>query len=148
VQGGDATNVVMSSVTLQAEARSHDSGFRQRIVAEFRKAFEKSVRKLKSSTGRAGQLRLVEDVRYQAFQIPPDSPCVQAAAESLTRLQVEPEIRLSDGGLDANWMMEHGFPTVTMGCGQHQIHTVDETLSIPEYLTACRMALSLATASR
>jgi tripeptide aminopeptidase len=148
VQGGDATNVVMPSVILQAEARSHDSGFRQRIVAEFRKAFEKSVRKLKSSTGRAGQLTFVEDVRYQAFQIPPDSPCVQTAAESLTRLNVEPEIRLSDGGLDANWMMEHGFPTVTMGCGQHQIHTVDEKLSIPEYLTACRMALSLATASR
>lgn len=147
VNGGDATNVVMPRLSLQAEARSHDSAFRQKIVAEFRKAFERAVRAVKSSSGRTGGLGFEEDLRYQAFQIAPDTPCVQAAGRAVQQWQVPLEVRSSDGGLDANWMTEHGFPTVTMGCGQHQIHTIDEQLHIPEYLSACGIALTLATAS-
>lgn len=144
VKGGDATNVVLPLLELQAEARSHDPAFRDRIVSEFRKAFTRAVKQLKSSEGRGGAMTFDEDQRYQAFRIPPDSPCVRTAAAAAEVLQVPHEVRVSDGGLDANWLAEHGYPTVTMGCGQHHIHTVEERLSIPEYLTACRMALTLA----
>jgi tripeptide aminopeptidase len=41
-------------------------------------------------------------------------------------------------------MALHGIPTVTLGCGQHDIHTVNETLNVEEYLAACRVALRLA----
>jgi tripeptide aminopeptidase len=41
-------------------------------------------------------------------------------------------------------MAVHGFPAVTLGCGQHDIHTVNERLNIPEYLNACQIALQLA----
>ncbi len=147
VNGGDATNVVMPQITVQAEARSHDSTFRQRIVDEFRKAFEKAVRRLSATDGRTGSLSFVDDVRYSAFRLDPASPVIQAAASAANRLGIPHEVRVSDGGLDANWMAEHGFPAVTMGCGQHKIHTVDERLFIPEYLQACQMALVLATGS-
>jgi tripeptide aminopeptidase len=42
-------------------------------------------------------------------------------------------------------MAAHGFPTVTLGCGQHDIHTVKERLHVPDYLSACRVGLRLAT---
>jgi tripeptide aminopeptidase len=42
-------------------------------------------------------------------------------------------------------MALHGYPAVTMGCGQHEIHTVKERLSIPEFLAACKVGLALAT---
>ena len=54
------------------------------------------------------------------------------------------QAQICDGGLDANWMAVHGFPAVTMGCGQHDIHTVQERLFIPEYLAACKAGLTLA----
>ncbi len=47
----------------------------------------------------------------------------EAAARSLG---MEPKLRLSNGGLDANWLVRHGIPTVTFGAGQTAIHTVDE----------------------
>jgi tripeptide aminopeptidase len=57
-----------------------------------------------------------------------------------------PETRIVNGGLDANWLTRHGLPTVTLGCGQAGIHTVEETLHIDSFLTACHIALRLATA--
>ena len=145
INGGDATNVVLPQVVIHAEARSHQPAFRDKIVAEFEKAFSKAVRTLKTSDGRTGQLTFEIDQRYQAFQIAENTPCVTVAQQAAAKLHLPCSVQSSNGGLDANWMTEHGFPTVTMGCGQHQIHTVDEKLNIPEYLDACRMALVIAT---
>ena len=58
---------------------------------------------------------------------------------------LEPEPRIINGGLDANWMTAHGLPTVTLGCGQSGIHTVKETLDVGQYLQACRIGLLLAS---
>jgi len=42
-------------------------------------------------------------------------------------------------------MIAHGLPTVTLGCGQQDIHTVNESLDIDSYLKACRIGLQVAT---
>lgn len=146
VRGGDATNVVMPAVALQAEARSHDSKFRQQIVAAWREAFETAVGSLTNASGQCGTLKFDEDVRYEAFRIPDDSDCVLIAKSASESVGLKPVTQICDGGLDANWMALHGFPAVTMGCGQHEIHTVKERLFIPEYLAACSVGLALATA--
>ena len=145
ITGGDATNVVMSLVTIQAEARSHDNKFRQQIVAAWRDAFETATDCLTNASGQYGTLRFEEDIRYEPFRIDDNSPCVLAAKAASESVGLKPVAQICDGGLDANWLAVHGFPTVTMGCGQHEIHTVKERLFIPEYLAACKVGLALAT---
>jgi tripeptide aminopeptidase len=44
-------------------------------------------------------------------------------------------------------MAANGIPTVTLGCGQMNIHTTDEQLDLMAYEQACRAALLLATAA-
>jgi tripeptide aminopeptidase len=56
-----------------------------------------------------------------------------------------PNIRTANGGLDANWMVRHGIPTVTFGAGQNEVHTIDEWINLYEYERACELALRLAT---
>ena len=51
----------------------------------------------------------------------------------------------SNGGLDANWLDKHGVPTVTIGAGQYEIHTVKEYVDLPEFANGCRLAVALAT---
>lgn len=145
VRGGTATNVVMPHVELEAEIRSHDSAFRQQIVAKFEKAFLDAARELPNHAGRMATVRLTPTVKYESFLLPKDSPVVQTAAAAIVRVDREPMIRTCNGGLDANWLTEHGFPTVTLGCGQADIHTVNENLHIPSFLDACRIAWLLAT---
>ena len=54
-------------------------------------------------------------------------------------------VRVTNGGLDANWMVRHGIPTVTFGAGQNEAHTVDEWINLVEFEGACRLAVELAT---
>ena len=53
----------------------------------------------------------------------------------------EPELAISNGGLDANWLTARGIPTVTLGCGQRNIHTALEQLDIADFHLARRVAL-------
>jgi len=57
-----------------------------------------------------------------------------------------PRLDISNGGLDANWMAVNGIPTVTLGCGQMEIHTTKEQLDLDAFEAACAAALRLATA--
>jgi tripeptide aminopeptidase len=69
-----------------------------------------------------------------------------AAQEAVASIGLSPRLDVSNGGLDANWMAAHGIPTVTLGCGQNDIHTTGEWLDVAAFEQACRIALRLATA--
>ena len=145
IQGGEATNVVTPLLTLRAEVRSHDPDFRQRIVDAYRKAFEKAAKSVKSSDGVAGQVSFSAELKYESFRLDPAEPVVSLAKAAVSTVGLTPELCIGNGGLDANWMMAHGLPTVTLGCGQNDIHTIREWLDIPSFLTGCRIGLLLAS---
>ena len=54
IHGGAATNVVTDRVELRAEARSHDPKFRERIVREIEKAFDKAAKEVRNVDGTRG----------------------------------------------------------------------------------------------
>lgn len=146
ISGGDATNVVMSKLKIQAEARSHDSKFRARIVSEIEKAFRRAARELKNASGKRGSIDVQTRLKYESFKLDLKEPTVETAKAALESLGMSADYRIVNGGLDANWMTANGVPTVTMGCGQQGIHTVDEKLHVESFLQACRVGLTLATA--
>jgi len=148
VSGGDATNVVMPLIKLRAEARSHNAAFRRKIASEFEKTFKVAARSVKNSAGQTGAVRFEVEQRYESFAISPKEAVVVAACEAIEAHGIEPVTKISNGGLDANWLTAHGFPTVTLGCGQAAIHTVDEELHIPSFLEACSIGLMLATGAQ
>jgi tripeptide aminopeptidase len=145
VAGGDATNVVTPLALLKAEARSHDPEFRKKIVAEIEKAFTRAAKQVKSAAGKTGRIEFTSELKYEAFALKTSEPVVQSAMAAVRAVGLEPNPVIVNGGLDANWMANHGFPTVTLGCGQQAIHTVEETLHVPSYLRACQIGLVLAT---
>lgn len=147
IQGGDATNVVTDHVQLRAEARSHDPKFRQRIVKQIEDAFKRAARAVRNTAGKHGSVHFDGRLDYEAFRLRRDNPSVVAAIAAVEAEGREPELAISNGGLDANWLTAHGIPTVTLGCGQRNIHTVDEELEIAEFHAARRIALRLATAA-
>lgn len=145
INGGEATNVVTPQVKLRGEVRSHDPKFRKKLVDEFRGAFERAAKSVKNDRGRAGRLHYKAELKYESFCLAEKEPAVQAAMAAIKAVGLKPETRISNGGLDANWLSARGLPTVTLGCGQQNVHTVDETLSLDDYLAACHIGLLLAT---
>ncbi|HVT26840.1 MAG TPA: M20/M25/M40 family metallo-hydrolase [Lacipirellulaceae bacterium] len=145
IQGGEATNVVTDHVRLRAEARSHEPKFRQRIVKEIEHAFQRSASAVRNTAGKTGRVKFEGALDYDSFRLRSTEPCVAAAAAAIEAEKLTPELAITNGGLDANWFTAHGFPTVTLGCGQRNIHTAREQLDIGEFHRARRIALRLAT---
>ncbi len=145
IHGGEATNVVTPSVHLRAEVRSHDPEFRKVILEQYRRAFLAAAESIRSTSGQCGRVTLSADLKYESFRIDPTESVVRLAEQAIAKIGLIPKTCISNGGLDANWMTAHGLPTVTLGCGQHDIHTVRENLHIPSFLDACRIGLLLAS---
>jgi tripeptide aminopeptidase len=145
INGGFATNVVTDRVELRAEARSHDPKFRAKIIDEIEQAFERAARTLVNNAGVRGRVTIQGRLDYESFRLERDDPSVVAANAAIKAESMEPDYAIANGGLDANWLTHNGIPTVTLGCGQHEIHTVDEYVEIEEFVASCRIALRLAT---
>jgi tripeptide aminopeptidase len=145
IEGGQATNVVTAEVLLRAEARSHDPAFRRQIVRAIERAFQKAARDVRSIDGTCGRVKIDGRLDYESFRLPSDELCVLAAEAAIVACGGQPMRAISNGGLDANWMTAHGIPTVTLGCGQENGHTVAERLNLPVFRRSCQIGLRLAT---
>ena len=124
IHGGKATNIVAAEVDVAGrgpESRSRlppqDCPHHSAGVPKGRPERPQRRRALRPCAGRGC-------LDYESFRLGLDEPCILAAEAAVRRCGGEPVRALSNGGLDANWMTARGIPTVTLGCGQENGHTV------------------------
>lgn len=142
---GDATNVVTDYVYIKGEARSPEASFAAAITAAFREVFARAQAEVKDVEGGTAEVKFTSKPSYPPFKLSDDAPAVQHAKKAAEALGLKPTTLFSNGGLDANWLDKHGVPTVTIGAGQYEIHTIKEYVDVPEFLNGCRLAVMLAT---
>jgi tripeptide aminopeptidase len=130
---------------IRGESRSHDPRVMRLITKAYRDAFIKARDKVKDSKGRVGKVDFYSRLDYHPFRLREGSAVVKHALSAARSVGFEPSTRVGNGGLDANWLVRKGLPTVTFGAGQHNIHTTDEYVDLPEFYQGCMMALALAT---
>jgi len=142
---GEATNVVTDLVYIRGEARSHDSRFARQITAAYKSAFRTAADKVRNDKGKCAKVQFHSRRDYDSFRIKETAPVVRRALAAGKRAGLQPVLRISNGGLDANWMVRHGIPTITFGAGQNNIHAIGEYVDLAEFEAGCRFALALAT---
>jgi tripeptide aminopeptidase len=142
---GDATNVVTDFVRVVGEARSPEAPFAAAISAAYRRAFAEAQQEVTDADGAIAEVNFVNRPTYPSFKLPEDSPVVMRGKRAAAALGLTPRTKFSNGGLDANWLVNHGLPTVTFGAGQYEIHTVNEYVDLAEFAQGCRLAITLAT---
>lgn len=141
---GAATNVVTDFVRLLGESRSHEAPFARLITTAYKDAFRAAALQIRDSNGRSAKIKFASRVDYYPFRLSPAAPVVQHASRAIAKCGSKPNLRIANGGLDANWLVRHKVPTVTLGAGQNAIHTVDEFVDVSEFAAGCRLAVSLA----
>ena len=141
---GEATNVVTDFALVHGEARSHDPRFVRSITTAYRDAFCKAASQVSNENGKTARVQFRTRLDYYPFRLKPDSPPVRQALAAARSLGWEPTLRITNGGLDANWLVRRGVPTITFGAGQNNVHTVEEFVDLKQYLNGCLLALALA----
>jgi tripeptide aminopeptidase len=142
---GTAANVVTDYARVVGESRSHDEKFAKEITAEYKQAFQTAAAEVRNDQGRTAKVTFTARLDYHPFRLKPEAPAVAYARAAAESLGLTPTQKIGNGGLDANWFVRHGVPTVTLGAGQNNIHTADEFVDLTEFLAGCRMAVALAT---
>ena len=130
---GDATNVVTDYVLVRGESRSHDAKFFREITTAYRAAFSEAAAAVTNSEGKAGRVKFTTRTDYYPFRLKETAPVVTRAKAAVAAQGHTPNVRVTNGGLDANWLVRHGIPTVTFGAGQNEAHTVDEWINLAEF---------------
>src|SRR6516164_7868126 len=142
---GDATNVVTDYVHVKGEARSSDLAFAHAITEGFRAAFQKAQAEITDTDGETAEVKFEASHAYPPFNLTDNAPVVRHALRAAESLGLKAKTVFSNGGLDANWLVKHGLPTVSFGAGQNEVHTVKEFVDLPEFANGCRLAVELAT---
>ncbi|MFO0911633.1 MAG: M20/M25/M40 family metallo-hydrolase [Pirellulales bacterium] len=142
---GDATNVVTDYVHLVGEARSPSEEFATQITDAYQAAFENAPKLAPEAGGDTAQVKFQSRKAYPPFKLEENEAAVKHACRAAESLGLTPTLHFSNGGLDANWLVRHGVPTVTIGAGQYEIHTVKEYVDLDEFAQGCRLAVALAT---
>jgi tripeptide aminopeptidase len=145
---GDATNVVTDYVHIKGESRSHSVGFIGKITGAYRSAFRKAAMQVRDDRGRPAKVRFHVQRDYFPFRLKETAPVLRHALEAAKAAGLAPQTRISNGGLDANWLVRNGVPTVTFGAGQNNIHAIGEYVELDDYLAGCRLAVALAVQRR
>jgi tripeptide aminopeptidase len=142
---GDATNVVTDYVYIRGEARSPDAKFAAQITAAYKAAFAKAATIVTDDRGARAKVKFTGRAQYPPFHLPESAPAVKHAKRAAGLLGLKPKCVFSNGGLDANFFAKHGLATVTLGAGQHGIHTVKEFVDLAQFAEGCQIAVALAT---
>jgi tripeptide aminopeptidase len=145
IRGGAGSNVVMPALYILAEARAHDPHFRRAILAAWRDAFSRAADSRRNRRGQSARVRFGPGPTYEAYALDASASVVRDAWTAAEQVGVSPRCESDDGGNDANWIVAHGIPAITIGCGQRNIHMTTEYIDLGEFTCACRLAIELAT---
>lgn len=137
IQGGTAVNVVCPFVHIRGEVRSTDVEALDAQVDHMVKRFEAAA----AQWGTTVDIR--HDRHYRSYQIPEDSQVVRIAQSASRALGLEPTLRTTLGGSDANVYNAKGVPCIVVGTGMEKIHTHDEFIARQDLVDTARLALEL-----
>lgn len=133
IEGGTAVNVVCPSVKIRAEARSTSVGELDEQVAHMIQRFEEAAKEWGATVD-------IDHFRhYNSYQAPEDSPVVQIGLRASAACGLEPKLRTTLGGSDANVYNAKGLPCVVMATGMDKIHTHDECISRESLVDTARL---------
>ncbi len=128
VKGGSATNIVMPTLTLEAEARSLDDAKLAAQVAHMVETFEQAAER------HGAQVTIERSREYDAYRLSDDEPLVQSIKAAFAANGIEGVTKSTGGGSDANVFNGKGLKTVNLSTGMAKVHTCEEEIAVADLI--------------
>lgn len=134
IEGGTGTNVVCAKVVIQAEARSASVEKLDAQVAHMIGEFEKAARENNTT------VEIIHKRHYHAYHVPENARVVEVGKRASVALGLNPELRLTLGGSDANVFNAMGIESIVMATAMEAIHTHEEHISREGLILTAKLA--------
>ncbi len=137
VSGGTATNIIPAECYLKCEARS-------RSQAKLDKQRDHMLACFHEEAAAAGVgVEIKNEAAYVTYELGMDDPVLTVGMAASERIGLEPLLRVTGGGADANIFNANGFPTTVLGCGMQNIHRHDEYVRISDMVKSTQLVVSI-----
>lgn len=146
IEGGKATNIVPSLVTVTGEVRSHSPDKLEEETQKIARSFERQVSNYRKAFPSGDGLPKVETTIQQDFSVlhvPEDHAVVTLAKEAASSLRREMKAKTSGGGSDANIFFGHGIVMGVLGTGMKDMHTVRESIRLDDMVKSVELLLEI-----
>ena len=120
ISGGEATNIVAPSCTIQGEVR----GFDNQAIQDYLNKLEASCLKAADTTG--GKCEWSTQTDFSSYTISEKLPFRKYIETAIQRIGLKPVGVKYTGGSDANTINEKGIPAINLGIGAKNPHADDE----------------------
>lgn len=142
IEGGTARNVVPAEVRLLCEARSRSQAKLDAQTAHMKETFEREC----AAVGATARVEVIEE--YRTYTLEDNSPVLRIASDAARACGLDPSLRSSGGGSDANVFNGYGVPSTVLGCGMEKVHTHDEFVRISDMVNDAAWVVEIVRAAR
>lgn len=139
ISGGGSTNIVCDTATVVMETRSLVEEKIERQAEHMRQCC------LQAAADFGGTCDVVIDRLYFLYSLSEDSPVIQSIGKACRALKLPFVTKPTTGGSDANVFNRAGIPVAVLSAGYRNAHSVQETLSLPEFERLTELVLELMT---
>jgi len=137
ISGGTATNIIPAECYLKCEARS-------RSQAKLDKQRDHMLACFQEEAAAAGVgVEIKNESAYVTYELGMEDPVLTVGMAAAERLGLEPLLRVTGGGADANIFNANGVPTTVLGCGMQNIHRHDEYVRISDMVKSTQLVVSI-----
>ena len=144
IEGGMASNIVPSLVTVTGEVRSHDPEkldlITNHMISSFNSVIEAS---RKTYGGDLPSLDVEIDNDFKNTNISEDHPVIVLAKKAAENLGREMITKTTGGGADANIFFEKGVVAGVLGTGMHDVHSVREYAVLDEMVKTGELIIEI-----
>jgi len=126
IKGGRATNIIPDTVCIEAEARSHNQEKIQKQINHMREIMDVTCRENNA------KLEIEINREYSGYMLDEGMQAVKVAMNAARLMGIEPCLRTSGGGSDANVFNKSGIQVAPLGTAMRNCHTTEEDISMTE----------------
>ncbi|KLV04475.1 peptidase M20 [Photobacterium aquae] len=126
VKGGQATNIVMPELYIEAEARSLDDSKLQAQVDHMVSTFEAAAEK------HGAEINIISKRAYNAYRIDENDAHIERIKAAFAANGIDAFTKSTGGGSDANIFNSKGLKTVNLSTGMAKVHTTEEFIKIDD----------------
>jgi tripeptide aminopeptidase len=137
ITGGTATNIIPAECYLKCEARSRNQTKLDKQCGHMIACFEEEA----AAAGITVEIK--NENAYVGYELGMDDPVLTIGMAAAERIGLEPLLRVTGGGADANIFNTNGVPTTVLGCGMMNIHRHDEYVRISDMVKSTQLVVSI-----
>jgi tripeptide aminopeptidase len=137
IHGGHAINIVCPEVHLRAEARSRTMAKVNAQVAHMIECFERAAQE------RGGRAEIRHERHYEGYQLTENDLPVRVVQAAARKIGLEPLMRPTGGGSDANIFIARGLPCCVVGTAMEKVHTHEELVQVENLARSVDLTLAI-----